>query len=176
MLGQEVGIRVPHRHFGVLGSGHRRRQTLSVRIIHARDVIVRVLGIMTLSVWVFGCSSPASVVAENNTGVTLLARVTGTRGTESAPPVSAFETVFRLPPNSRTTLGALGWSGTTHLVWVQVLTPDCQPFATFDDFVQGGSLIVVDAGPTASLKREFPAGGSRGEETTQCAGSASPAP
>jgi hypothetical protein len=129
------------------------------------------LALALTAVLLAACDPGWAIVAENKSSLELLARTSGSTGTEDV------QSVVSVPAGSRITLGTNGVASLVGLRTVEILTPSCAVIATvaMDAFNEGG-VIVIDEGPTVETRPGGnPSRGADGQASQQC-GLASPSP
>jgi hypothetical protein len=124
--------------------------------------------LLVVSALVVGACDPMwAIVAENNSGQTLLARLHGA----STGDGTSVDLVVELPSGSRITLGENGVARQWLLQRVEILDPSCAVLAVVDttDWDHGG-LISVGKGPLIeSTAGGNPESGTDGSKTPKCA-------
>jgi hypothetical protein len=131
-------------------------------------------GLVWLSVLGFvlvGCDVGHSIEAVNNTGEPVLARL-------SVMPIDVevgqYGYVVTVPAHTRLFIADFPFAGDRPNE-IEILTTDCAPIADFQDLSQGGQ-IVIDDGPRAELRHEFPTGSVTAQRTDACPGELPPPP
>jgi hypothetical protein len=135
----------------------------------------RLIILATFAVMVGACDHGGAFIAENKTDQELIARVTGS---EQVPASSSIrhrprQDLLALPANSRLAIEVLGFKDPFNVQKIEILTTDCVAIATFAQasgvaFARDGQVIIIDPGPTANLRREFPQTGTLAAKIERC--------
>ena len=78
-----------------------------------------------------------------------------------------------MPARSRLAVAVLGFKDPFNVQKIEILMPDCAVVATFSvtgtpALGSGGQVIVIEQGPAATLRDEFPLDGTRAGSTDRC--------
>jgi hypothetical protein len=135
----------------------------------------RVLALAAFAAVVAGCDHGGAFIAENNVDQELIARVTGTEQSNSLSTLSfrPRQDVLVLPALSRVAIAVLHFADPFHIDKIEILALDCAPVAIFAQaegvaFGRDGQVIVIDPGPAAKLRHEFPSTGNLAKTTDRC--------
>ena len=135
-------------------------------------VTLVLLAVATLAV--AGCIDRGFVViAENQTTRALFARSSIVDDYGARPLVGHDQRVVLLPPGSRLAIVEEPFAGARFNL-VEILDGDCSRIGQFDPNADGG-IVVIDASLHLTFRREYPEGGDRANEVTNCR-TESPAP
>jgi hypothetical protein len=113
------------------------------------------------------------VIAENQTNQALLARSSIVDDYGARPLVGHDQRVVMLPPGSRLVIAEEPFAGPRFNL-VEILGDKCSPIGQFDPVADGG-IVIIDASLHLMVRREYPEGGERANEVTNCR-TESPAP
>ena len=136
---------------------------------------VRLIAVAIFAMVVSACDHGGAFIAENKTDQELIARVTGMEQVAGSSTLS-FEPrqdVLLLPAQSRLAIAILEFHDPFDIHKIEILTADCAPVGVFAEsgdvaFARDGQVIIIDPGPTASLRNEFPATGTLASATERC--------
>ena len=115
------------------------------------------------------CDVGHSIVADNTTDTQMRARLSGVTGSNDR-----FSYVVIVPARTRLVI-ALQPFTSPRINHVEILKSDCTPVGDFVN-VETGALFVINEGPTAEQRREFPTGSPTAERTDDCPGPDPPPP
>jgi hypothetical protein len=123
-----------------------------------------------------GCSDHGGAyIVENKTDQEILARVTGRVDVSDSSGTGFGEQldVFSIEPNSRLAVAIVGFASRYSLQTIDIVSPDCALIAEFGNspemsWARDGSVIVVEPGPTATLRDEHPIDGTMAERVERC--------
>jgi hypothetical protein len=155
----------------LLGADTRRVRAMasaaSVRIGGRKttNVLRGVLACLGLAVLLGACDDGTyAFVADNRTDEPLIARIRLATGGDSVG--SAFD-VVGVPARARLVIAQQPFAG-DNVAEIVILTLDCRAIGEFSSFTTGGALIVIEEGPTASQRKEWPTGPTTAEKSDQC--------
>jgi hypothetical protein len=136
---------------------------------------LRISAALALTAIVVGCDHGGAFVVDNRTDQEFVVRVSGPEFMSGSSSVvfRKREDVLLLPAHARLAVAVLGFHDPFNPQTIEVLSSDCADVATFS--VLGapalgvdGQVIVIDTGPSAALRRDFPEGGTMAQTTDRC--------
>jgi hypothetical protein len=120
---------------------------------------------------VVGCDVGHSIEAVNNTDKPMLVRL-------SVMPIDVevgrYGYVVTVPAHTRLFVADSPFAG-DRPTEIEILTTDCAPIGHFQDLSQGAQIVIED-GPRAELRHEFPSGTVTAQRTDECPGELPPPP
>ncbi len=131
----------------------------------------RLAWLAVLGFLLVGCDVGHSIEAVNNTDETVLARLSVTPGDVD---VRRYGYVVTVPAHTQLFIADYPFAG-DRPGEIEILTTDCARIADFQDLSLGGQ-IVIDDGPRAELRREFPTGTVTAQRTAACPSTLPPPP
>ena len=142
---------------------------------------IRSAALAALCAMTGACDHGGAYVVDNRTDQDLIARVSGSQQVAGSSRLTSHprQDVLLVPARSSLAVEILGFTDPFSVQRIEILSSDCALVGDFDQaagmaFASDGQVIVVEAGPTATLRKEFPESGTLATPTDRCIDVASP--